>query len=487
MSSATTVIATKGTKTTKPPFDGRRAKHADTRGDGDTDASRRAILCGLHPRLRHHASRLRWPSNAVWHVDSRSTRPFVIFVCFVAHLAFAASAAAQQERITEIRVHGNHTTPDSDILVVSGLEPGQQADAAVLTAAEKRLKDTGRFEDVELRRRYLSIADPSQILVMIVVDEHPAVSSNDLTPSPFKKIAKAQMYLPILKHVDGYGMTYGVRVAFADALGDRSRISVPLTWGGERRVGVEGERQFDRGPFSLVRGGLSLSRRVNPHFEQPDSRREARVEAERAITDWLRAGVGMRMANVRFGDVYDARHTAGGVFTVVDTRIDPAFPRDAIHARVGWERVGFEAGRADRLLTDVRGYVGIGGSRVLALRGQLAQSNAPLPFAEQTLLGGSDTLRGYRTGHRAGDNMAAGSIEIRQPLNSALSFGRFGVKAFVDAGTVWASGGRLGDQQFERGIGGGFYFGAGPFIMDLDIAKPQQGNVRAHFGMGVSF
>jgi outer membrane protein assembly factor BamA len=398
-----------------------------------------------------------------------------------------ATAAAAQERITDIRVHGNHTTPDADILALSGLATGQEASEAQLRAAERTLKDTERFEAVELRRRYLSIADPSQILVMIVVDEHPAVSANDLTPGPLKKIAKAQMYLPILKHTDGYGMTYGVRVAFTDALGDRSRLSVPLSWGGERRIGIEGERQFDRGPFSLVRGGVSLYRRVNPHFTTPDTRREARVEGERIITSWLRAGVGMRAANVEFGDLYEARHTAGGAFAVFDTRIDPAFPRDAIHARVGWERIAFEVGRADRFLTDIRGYLGIGGSRVLALRGQLAQSSAPLPFAEQTLLGGSDTLRGYRTGHRAGDNMAAGSLEIRQPLNSPLSVGRFGVKAFIDAGTVWASGGRLGDQQFERGIGGGMYFGAGPFIMDLDIAKPQQGKARAHFGMGVSF
>ena len=485
MSAPLLLVATKSTKATKAPFDGRRAKHADTRGGDDADANRALFPGGLHPCLRPRASRLRRPSNGARYRDQRVR--VRIFVCFVAYLSGMASVAAAQERITEIRVHGNHTTPDAAILALSGLATGQDASDAQLQAAEKRLKDAGRFEGVELRRRYLSIADPSQILVIIVVDEHPAISSNDLTPGPLKKIGTAQMYLPILKHTDGYGMTYGVRVAFADALGDRSRISVPLTWGAERRVGVEGERQFDRGPFSLVRGGVSLYRRVNPHFEQPDTRREARVEAERVITDWLRAGAGMRVANVTFGGGYDARHTAGGAFTVFDTRIDPAFPRDAIHARVGWERVAFQVGHADRFLTDVRGYVGIGGSRVLALRGQLAQSNAALPRAEQVLLGGSETLRGYRTGHRAGDNLAAGSIEIRQPLNSPLSIGRFGVKAFVDAGTVWAAGGRLGDQQFERGIGGGIYFGAGPFIMDLDVAKPQEGRVRAHFGMGVSF
>jgi outer membrane protein assembly factor BamA len=83
--------------------------------------------------------------------------------------------------------------------------------------------------------------------------------------------------------------------------------------------------------------------------------------------------------------------------------------------------------------------------------------------------------------------MAAASAELRIPLNSPLTVGRFGLKTFVDAGTVWNSGQHFSDQQFDRGIGGGVYLGAGPFIMDLDVAKPKTGNVRAHFGMGVTF
>jgi outer membrane protein assembly factor BamA len=401
-------------------------------------------------------------------------------------LACTASAFAQTERITEIRIHGNHTTPNDEILALSGLRTGDDAGPERLRDAHERLRDAGRFESVDVRRRYLSIADPSQILVMIVVDEHPAVSALDLTPGPMKKLGSASMWLPILHHRDGYGLTYGARVSFTNALGDRSRLSVPMTWGGERRIALEGERLFD-GPVSVVRGGISLYRRVNPHFQEPDLRREARVEAERTLTDWLRVGADARVAAVSFGRTYDATHTAGGAHVVVDTRIDPSFPRDAVHARLGWERLAFAGGRADRWLTDVRGYVGIGGSRVLALRGQLAHSRTALPLAEQPMLGGSESLRGYPTGYRAGDNMAAGTIEVRQPLNSPLSVGRFGVKAFVDAGTTWAAGGRLGDQPFDRGIGGGVYLGIGPFMMDLDVAKPEDGRVRAHFGMGVTF
>ena len=40
----------------------------------------------------------------------------------------------------------------------------------------------------------------------------------------------------------------------------------------------------------------------------------------------------------------------------------------------------------------------------------------PLPAAEQALLGGWDSLRGYPAGYRAGDRMVALSAEFRLPV-----------------------------------------------------------------------
>jgi len=116
-----------------------------------------------------------------------------IFACLVVSIG-----AQSPEKITEIRVHGNHTTPDADVLELSGLTPGAEATEARLKEAEQKLKATHRFEGVELRKRYLSITDPSQVLVMIVIDEHPAVSKSDLTPGPFKKLRAMQMWMPML-------------------------------------------------------------------------------------------------------------------------------------------------------------------------------------------------------------------------------------------------------------------------------------------------
>ncbi len=362
---------------------------------------------------------------------------------------------------------------------------GDPATDARLQQAERALTSSGRFSDAEVRRRYRSIANPSEILVILFVDEHAAVEEDDLTPGPLKRLRFASMWVPVLNHVDGYGFTYGGRISVVDALGRHSRVSVPLTWGGERRAAVELERTFD-GFITLARAGLSTFRRVNPHFDQPDSRLEARGEAERAWTNWLRTGASARSAQVEFGSDH-SRHTALGVNLTWDTRVDPSFPRNAVHVRVGWERLTFESGNAGRWLADLRGYVGIGGSAVLALRGQLTRADSPTPFSEQVLLGGSDSLRGYRAGHRAGDSVASVSAEARVPLNSPLSFGRFGVKGFFDAGTAWLHGSRLADQHLERGVGGGLYFGAAALVADLDVAWPEQGKPRLHFGLGVSF
>jgi outer membrane protein assembly factor BamA len=398
----------------------------------------------------------------------------------------APGAAMAQERIVEIRVHGNHTTPDQDILNIAGLSVGEAPSPERLANADAKLRDSHRFESVEVRKRYESISDLSQILVVLLVDEVPGVTKDNLLPGPLTRFKAAAMWLPILRFEDGYGFTYGARTAVIDRIGPRSRISVPLTWGGERRAGLELERAFDRGPLSAVRGSVALDRRVNPHFDVPDSRREAAVQADRALLTWLRAGAGARAARVGFGGL-DAIHYAAGAHLVIDTRLDPTFPRNGLLATTALERMVFEGGRSLVWSTDLRGYVGVYRGTVLALRARTVRAASPLPPSEQALLGGSDSLRGYRAGFLAGDGIAATSAELRVPLTSPLNIGRFGMKVFVDHGTTWPAGTPLWTRHFEQGIGGGIYFGAALVNGGIDVAQARDGSRRWHFGLGVTF
>jgi outer membrane protein assembly factor BamA len=388
-----------------------------------------------------------------------------------------------------VRVHGNHTTPDADILALAGLVVGAPASEEALAAADQRLRESGRFTNIEVRKRFRSLTDSSDILVIVLVDERAGVSETDLTPGPLRRFRLAGMWLPVLDYADGYGFTYGARVSFVDVLGRRSRVSVPLTWGGERQVAVEVDRSFERGPFTRVEGSLSLARRENPHFEIGDTRRTARLRAERSLTSWLRAGGGVGVTNVAFGD-FDESHTTTRADLVIDTRRDPAFPRNAVHATLGIEHLDF-AGDASvtRRVGDARAYLGLIGSTVLALRVTTSHVDAPLPLYERRLLGGTSLLRGYRFGYRAGDNLAAMSAEVRVPITSPLNVGRFGFKGFVDYGTVYPHGERLARQTFDRGIGGGVFLTATVIRMGLDVAWPKGDakKPRWHFGLGVTF
>ena len=388
--------------------------------------------------------------------------------------------------VGEVRVHGNHTTPDADILAIVGEVVGKPATDQLIAEIGIRLERSGRFEGVEVRKRFRSIDNPDDILLMVVVDEVPGIDSLDLTPSPMKKFWSSGMFMPILHSEDGYGFTYGARLSFVELLGPRSRVSVPLTWGGERQARVQVERSFQSGPIERLSGEFGISREENPHYEIGDQRVSFGARAESAPARWLRFGVGGRHDDVRFGDIEDQLTRFGGDATI-DTRVDPAFPRNAVQATFGVEHLMFDAGSANRKTVDAHGYVGLFRQMVLAVRGLSVTSDNPLPPYEHNLLGGAANLRGYEAGYNANDNLAAASVELRIPITSPLSIGRFGVKAFVDWGAAYAHGDKMADQDFNRGIGGGAYLHLTLVSVSLDVARSRSGDTRFHFGLGVTF
>lgn len=416
--------------------------------------------------------------------------PLVILVTVVA-MAPAALHAQTSEVLGEVRVHGNHTTPDADVLSIAGLTVGGPITEETVREATTRLERSGRFDNVEIRKRYRSIDNPNDILVVILVDEVTGVSADDLTPGPFKKFRSLGMWLPVLDYEDGYGFTYGARITFVDVFGKHSRISTPLTWGGDRRAAVVVDRTFSRGPLTRLEGALSLNRRENPHYEIGDTRGEVRGRAERTLTSWLRLGGGARLTNVDFADD-EQTYVVPLVDVTLDTRTDPAFPRNAIHATVSLENLRFDGdNHVARWTTDVRGYLGlIGSSSVLALRATNVFANSAVPAFEQALLGGAASLRGYDVGYRAGDNLSLLSAEVRVPLTSPLLLGRLGVRGFFDAGTVYPSGAKLSEQRFDTGAGGGVFMTWTVLRIGLDLAWPISTDVNSpkwHFGLGVSF
>ncbi len=408
---------------------------------------------------------------------------FVVWMIPAGALAQAPSAGV----VGEVRVHGNHTTPDADILAIVGDIVGKPATDALVAEVKDQIERSGRFDGVDVRKRFRSIENPDDILLMVVVDEVPGIDTFDLTPSPMKKFWSSGMLMPILHSEDGYGLTYGARISFVDRLGPRSRVTVPLSWGGERAARVQLERAFKSGVIERIAGDYGISQRENPHYEIEDRRIGYGARLDAAPTRWLRLGAAGRIDDVKFGEVEDRVSRFGGEVTI-DTRVDPAFPRNAIHATFGIDRLAFDAGDANQKKADMRGYVGLFGQSVLALRAVSITSNRELPHYEQALLGGAANLRGYDAGYQAGSNLAAASAELRIPITSPLSFGGLGVKAFADVGTIYGVGDNLQDQHFDdRGIGGGVYLHFTLVSMSLDVARSRAGDTRFHFGLGVPF
>ena len=401
--------------------------------------------------------------------------------------ACGAQAPPPQECIIEIRVHGNHTTPDAEVLRLAAVEPGQPFTVETLARIRKALDDSGRFRSVDVRKRYTSLSDPSAILLVIVVEERAGIAIDVPNPGPMRTLRAHTMWMPILRSEDGYGLTYGVRVSFVDVLGRRTRLSAPLSWGGERRAAVEIERRFERGPLTRVVGTGGITRREHPTLDIGDRRAGAGIRAERALTSWLQVAGGGGFSDIRFGDVDDRLKTLGGD-VVVDTRRDPAFPRNAVYAAVGLQRFWFDSSPDNlRLTVDARGFVGLFGQTVLALRAQHLRATAPLPVYEQALLGGDATLRGFKLGYRSGDRLLAGSAEIRVPLSTPRRLTRLGVAVFADTGTVYGAGDTIDGALWDTGVGAGVFIQAPLIGLRLDVARGLGSGTRVHFSLGTTF
>jgi hemolysin activation/secretion protein len=113
---------------------------------------------------------------------------------------------------------------------------------------------------------------------------------------------------------------------------------------------------------------------------------------------------------------------------------------------------------------------------VLAVHGLTVNTDKALPIYEHNLLGRRREPRGYEAGYKAGDNLGAASAELRIPITSPLNDGRFGVKAFVDWGTVYSSARNSRTRPSSSGIGGGVYLHLTIVSLSLDVARSDTGN-----------
>ena len=412
----------------------------------------------------------------------------VALLTLLATTSVAAQPATSSEVVTELRIHGNYSVPDADVMQMAGIAPGDRIGPDTLDTIVARLRASERFDDVEVRKRYTSLTRSDEVALIVLVHERPAPVKRNRMVQALYTALRQPLFMPILDYGEGLGLTYGARFSLVDVLGERGRLTVPRTLGGTRQAALELEKRFDVGVVHAVRGGVSTSRQENQHYRVDARRREVWVGADRKVVDALRVSGQASVSDVRFG-LIDERVATYRVGLELDTRRDIGFPRDAVFARAVWQWLDPAGGAAavSQPQLDARGFIGLFRQSVLALRVQYQGASAAVPAYAQPLLGGGGSVRGHRLGMRAGDRLAAASAELRFPLNSPMSFGKAGVRLFVDTGAVWDVDERVRTTRFSQGVGGGVFLGAAFVNLQLDLAHDLRGGARLHFATSVSF
>ena len=387
----------------------------------------------------------------------------------------ASDALAATETVVEIRVHGNYSMPAGEVLALAGVALGDVVDGGVLDAIAHRLAASDRFETVEVHKRYRSLIATDRVALVIVVRERPRA-----------RLGGRLMFLPILSYEEGYGLSYGTHFSLVDVPGRGGRLSVPATWGGNRRTAFEVERPFRNGSLGRVRGGGSSGRRMHPHFELEDRRSRVWGGVDRLLAFGVRAGVEAAWEEVVFGELAD-RLTRVIVGLEYDS-LSGAFPRDDVKLRVSMERLSV-AGRPAAVFRpriDAQAFKGVGGQAVLAARVLYEGASAPLPAYEQSLLGGVGTLRGWDFGARVGDRLLAASVELRLPLSSPLATGKTGFRLFYDTAAVWNAGSVR--DELLKGVGVGVFVSLPVVgIVQFDVGHDLRAGVVVHSTAGFGF
>jgi outer membrane protein insertion porin family len=241
-----------------------------------------------------------------------------------------------------------------------------------------------------------------------------------------------------------------------------------------------------------------------------DERRSGgNVTFGRPLTDRTTVYVGLRRDDVALvgltaeeqgflkGAAFQPRHVRSLTLAgVTDSRDDIRSPRRGSYQQLSVELAGvFGGAHFSKYTADTRRYFPMGRARVsgerarvLAMRLLGGTISGDAPYLEQFLVGGTESLRGFRTDRFAGSHMAILNTEYRWPLSKKLT----GV-LFVDVGDAW--GGSIaddpffhGDKQFALHVGYGVGVRVdtliGPLRLDLGFSKE---GTETHFGVSHMF
>jgi outer membrane protein assembly factor BamA len=194
---------------------------------------------------------------------------------------------------------------------------------------------------------------------------------------------------------------------------------------------------------------------------------------------------------------------AGYLYDERDVR---EFPTDGTYIGASVVKYGLGESEVDllRFRLDVRRYEALGDGIALGARAFGTFLNGGVsPSYLHAYFGYDERIRGHFSTVREGDNMMAGSVELRVPilmprykvvslkyLPPEFSVWRYGLYAgfFVDAGTIWYRGSQISRLPWHSGYGAGLQFLL-PYsmIVRTEYAFNEKGEGQFVLDFGASF
>jgi len=468
----------------------------DIHVEGNRELTREELLGLMQTKLGDIFNWPRWRQDGARIEEEYRKRGFVLATVLPPAMTQdgALSVSIAEGVVEAIKITGNTYTKEYVIRRYLRTRPGETYNENKVKADVKRLNNLGYFETV---RRYAEAGEAGKVVVVITVVE--------------------KRYTGGASFGGMYGASHGM-VMFVDVTKNNLRgtgqmVAVRGEFGGRKTYEVAYRHPWVMTPETRLNLGVYDRRIVREAYVTPeeggrhtvlyDERRSGgNMTLGRPLSDRTTVYLSLRSDDIRISDVSaeEQEYLTGPAFEprqvrsftlagVRDTRDDIFDPKRGGYQQLSAEFAGAFGGATFKKYTgDTRRFLPIGSRNVLALRLLTGTVTGDAPYLEQFLIGGTESLRGFRPDRFAGSNMAILNCEYRFPLSKKL----LGV-TFVDAGDAWggdiaASPYLQGDQSFTVHVGYGVGIRVGTQIgpLRLDIGFSDEGT-ETHFGVSHMF
>ncbi len=400
--------------------------------------------------------------------------------------------------IEDIRITGNTHSKTYAIRRYMRTRPGEAYNDGKVARDVARLTALGWFETV--RRAAEVGTEPGRVIVVITVVEKRRTGMVSVGGG-YSSVQGLVGFIDLTKgNLGGNGQAVSIRGEFGGRTSyefgyHHPWIATPET---TLNLGVY-DRLILREAFVTTPEDEQLS------ILYDERRTGGSITFGRPLSDRTRVFLGFRSDDVSVsgvseeeeehltGPAFDPRKVRSITFAAVsDTRRETYNPRGGTYQRLSAEFAGviFGGTEFNKYVLDVRRFYPIGGKSTVAARLLLGTTTGEPPYLEQFLVGGGETLRGYRNDRFVGTNMAILNTEYRLPMGENL----LGV-LFVDVGDAWGRALEIdsgtGDavhESFKANVGYGVGVRVrtpiGPLRLDLGFSEE---GTETHFGVRQSF